>query len=274
MTESFLETLIPFALHEQSQRLVDVASVPKGRGCGCICPSCETPLTARQGQKKRWHFAHLSQGVDEHTQRECHYSLAVSIRLMIRQIARDGLSLMTPEKRGFVRKPHNGRQATVQYRVSAPQAIQLERVEVETEFSGVKVDVCAHVANTALAVFLWQSDRPVPEPLSEPQDPNCGVIAINVEQVPPVLEEVDDGGYTRVLAAYLAESSEGRWWLYHPREPAVRQKALEELESLTRPPNPVPMECVMCREQWEGESARDRNCPRCNTHLFTRERSA
>lgn len=40
--------------------LTHVNSLPKGigRSCGLVCPDCNNPLEARQGNVKRWHFAH------------------------------------------------------------------------------------------------------------------------------------------------------------------------------------------------------------------------
>lgn len=35
-----------------------VGDVPKGAACGCVCPTCSSPLVARQGQENEWHFAH------------------------------------------------------------------------------------------------------------------------------------------------------------------------------------------------------------------------
>ena len=84
-------------MHQQTQELVDVGSVSRGNKCGCICPSCKTPLTARQGEQKEWHFAHQSRGVHAETKNECEYSFAVSVRLMIRQLAANGLELLVPE---------------------------------------------------------------------------------------------------------------------------------------------------------------------------------
>ena len=48
--------LIPFG--ERDGRLHEVAQVPRGLACGCYCPSCHTPLQARQGEKVAWHFSH------------------------------------------------------------------------------------------------------------------------------------------------------------------------------------------------------------------------
>jgi len=52
---------IPFGLRENDKAIVDVYEVKRGRECGCICPSCRTPLIARQGEEKVWHFAHASE---------------------------------------------------------------------------------------------------------------------------------------------------------------------------------------------------------------------
>jgi hypothetical protein len=35
-----------------------VGDVPKGAGCGCFCPTCKSPLVAKQGFENEWHFAH------------------------------------------------------------------------------------------------------------------------------------------------------------------------------------------------------------------------
>lgn len=35
-----------------------VGDVPKGAACRCVCPTCASPLVARQGQENEWHFAH------------------------------------------------------------------------------------------------------------------------------------------------------------------------------------------------------------------------
>ena len=60
-------TLIPFGLHLDTNRVVDVGSVPNGINCQCICPSCKTPLIARHGAVKEWHFAHQSRDVKKKT---------------------------------------------------------------------------------------------------------------------------------------------------------------------------------------------------------------
>ncbi len=48
---------IPFGIDEDGNwQTAD--SVPNGLNCKCICPACELPLVAKQGQSVTWHFAH------------------------------------------------------------------------------------------------------------------------------------------------------------------------------------------------------------------------
>ena len=75
---------IPFGLRESDGAIIDVYAVQ--RGCGCICPSCQTPLIARQGEEKVWHFAHASRNVYDRTVQECDFSFCVSVRFMARQL--------------------------------------------------------------------------------------------------------------------------------------------------------------------------------------------
>lgn len=63
-----------------------MGSVAKGKACGCICPSCQTPLIGRHDNDKEWNFAHRSHDVHNETRKEFDYSLPVSIRMMIRQL--------------------------------------------------------------------------------------------------------------------------------------------------------------------------------------------
>ena len=44
--------------YDASGEIRFVGDVPKGAACGCVCPTCASPLVARQGQENEWHFAH------------------------------------------------------------------------------------------------------------------------------------------------------------------------------------------------------------------------
>lgn len=47
-----------FAAPDAQGRTRFVSEVPRGAACGCFCPVCASPLVAKQGGVKEWHFAH------------------------------------------------------------------------------------------------------------------------------------------------------------------------------------------------------------------------
>ncbi len=53
---------LPWGLHEETGRMVNVDAVPNGKLSGCICPACERPLLAKNhGRQIAHHFAHAAQ---------------------------------------------------------------------------------------------------------------------------------------------------------------------------------------------------------------------
>ena len=58
--------LLPVAIDNQGQWRT-ATEVPRGMACNCCCPGCDQPVIARQGTRRRPHFAHLSRTPDLHT---------------------------------------------------------------------------------------------------------------------------------------------------------------------------------------------------------------
>ena len=88
--------LIPFAYLASTHELVDVADVPSGRKCQCICPSCNIPLVARKGDVNEWHFAHDSKFIEKKQQHTCDFSWAVAIKMMLKQLLMKGDKIFLP----------------------------------------------------------------------------------------------------------------------------------------------------------------------------------
>lgn len=88
--------LIPFGLESITGQLIDVDSVQSGKSCGCVCPCCKTPLVAKKGDIKEWHFAHHTRGTYSETQDSCEYSFHLSVRMMARQLIKNELQLELP----------------------------------------------------------------------------------------------------------------------------------------------------------------------------------
>ncbi|WP_303903585.1 competence protein CoiA family protein [Thiohalomonas denitrificans] len=300
-----IESLIPFGLDAESGQLVDVGSVKRGNACGCICPSCQTPLVARHGDEKEWHFAHRSQNVHTETRKECKYSFAVSVRLMIRQLSNDGLKFRTPrlERSLPAFSEDSYESADFGYFVTEESLLTLEEVQVGANFSGVTVDVLGLVAGVPFVVFVTYKDRTLPSELKNPSITKCGVVELNVNDVPGLFKQEEKGQYKEVLRRYIEEESNGKAWAYHPREQRLREVATANRKSwLLRQKTEAKAYtsnrrhcqnqvvsmvassskesygsversignyiCVMCKSTWTGTS---RICKKCNTHLYATE---
>ncbi len=301
-----IDSLIPFGLNTKSGQLVDVGSVKRGNACDCICPSCNTPLVARKGDEKEWHFAHRSQKVHNETRKECEYSFAVSVRLMIRQLSNDGLKFRTPrfECPLSAFSEHSYKSANFDYFVTDESLLILNEVQVGVDFCGVTVDVLGHVEGVPFVVFVTYKERLLPSDLKNPSITKCGVVELNVNDVPRLFKQEKKGQYKEVLRRYIENETDGKTWAYHPREQKLREAALAKRESwLSQQVNEVNANtinrqhfhnpdktlvssfiredyelierriksytCVMCKSTWTGKS---RTCEKCKTHLYTTEK--
>lgn len=234
-------------------------------GHAALCPSCKTPLIARHGDKIEWHFAHRSQNVHEKTRKACDYSFSVSVRLMIRQLSVNGLKFRAPgfEQSISVFSDISYQSKAFTYVITEESTLNLSGVEVGAHFS------------------------------------QC-VVELNVNAVPFMFKQEKGGQYLEVLCRYIEDSTEGKSWVYHPREKKSghatqaeakawlseqkprRQPGLvrrhdyspkvsfaeksTDLPSQATTPLVTSYTCVLCENTWTGTS---RICENCDTHLYT-----
>jgi len=250
--------------------------------------------------QKEWHFAHQSRNIEEATQRECDYSFAVSVRLMIRQLSKSGLRLRTPQFDGAIQAYSDFavRVHKEEYVITTQSVVDLEGVSVGASFSGVEVDVLGYAKGVPLAIYITYKGRSIPEELKHPSLERAGVIQMEIEGLAKAFAEERAGRYILVLKRHIEETLEGKSWVYHPRMNTVIAQAEARMSywldnqrkgsphlpaALTQDDsgpanggksNPcikakdLDFECVMCHTKWRGIS---RECKKCGTHLFTRE---
>ena len=53
-----MEALLTYALDREGNS-IHIDRVSRGKACGCYCPCCKKPLSARQGEWRQHHFAHI-----------------------------------------------------------------------------------------------------------------------------------------------------------------------------------------------------------------------
>lgn len=240
--------LIPFAMRRSDGEMVDVYSVKRGRECGCICPSCKTPMIARQGPVREWHFAHETrQGGTENV---CEYSALVSIRLMAHQILANIRKMRIPA--GPYAASSSGREVT------------FDSVEIDARFEGHKVDAVATVKGTPLVLYLTYKSRPVPSMLSAPADKKAGVLRIDLPSLwhqirQKASQNFERGAFERALIDEVGPKK----WVYHLSQITERHRLYKE----RRQPRPEKQEL-----RAQLSPPRPKASPRDNAPLLSRFR--
>lgn len=122
---SLLQT---FAL-ANSGNLVSVEDVDRGARCGCICPACQQPLIARQGEVRIWHFAHAPGA-------ECTSGAETALHLAAKEAIRRAGGFMLPA----ILHPTSHRM--ISGAVLRPECwIDFQQVDVEVQMGSRKPDV-------------------------------------------------------------------------------------------------------------------------------------
>ncbi|HDS4948355.1 TPA: hypothetical protein QHX34_002684 [Klebsiella aerogenes] len=280
---------IPFGLRKEDQKYVDVADVPKGRACACICPSCHIPLIARKGTVNRWHFAHSGRKT-EGPDNGCEYSFFVSVRAMAKQIVENEFRLSTPGCTGHVSEHRHGMLYTEPFSATKPGTVTLGNIQKECLFEETMVDICGEVNGFPLVIYFSHPDRSVPFALEEPGNTRCGILEIDLTWTRALFlsKKATFDRFGDEIRTFIEGSNHAKKWIYHPRKLAAMSKARSRLEKQMMnwvPPqqrkyvrkNPYVRferggnqhyECLICKTRWSGFENEKQVCPVCQLHLY------
>jgi hypothetical protein len=288
---------IPFALRASDGEMVDVNDVPNGLACDCICPSCKTPLVARQGNDREWHFAHAPKGVYDKTSNECKYSVYVSIGLMAKRLFLTCKTVSLPDF--FIRLPKRdkvtNRLEFADSQVTGASVVNIESCQVETDLDGLGVDILVYVKGVPLVFYLIHPERALPVHEDDFKGRKIGVVSIDLGAFLNVLHTSSGvaGGYLSCLAKSLFEDSVGKKWVFHPKiekmqsdwdkaqavapsqgnKPRVKagfDLKISEYDKIETKHYQARFRCLNCKHQWKGANF-DRTCPSCKEHIYTTE---
>lgn len=284
--------LIPFGLETQTGQLIDVTDVPSGKGCGCICPSCKTPLVARKGEINEWHFAHLSRGTYSATEDACDFSFYVSARMMARQLIDHDLQLLLPELAISVADIINFDLVERKRTVTESRLISISNCHAEQRFYNAEVDIVGEVGGIPFGIYFTHPGREIPFDLDIPDGERCGIIAISLSSLPMkfVMAKQKKISYREVLQNLLAEDTQSKSWVYHPRYKPIEEALKRELMQLqsaakqektesvawtarnkhqNKPRSDtgflIRFECTRCAVQWDSQDSSDISCPKCHS---------
>lgn len=272
-------TRIPFGVRERDGELIDVHEAERGARCACRCPSCATPLIARQGEEKVWHFAHRTQGDRLFAEQACDYSFFVSVRLMARQLLAQGQALALPAASGRVVREVAalGGPRERNYTFAPGGVVRLHDVALGVRHQGVAVDLRARVGTAELVVVLTHPGREVTAAMQALRGERLGVLALDLRQLQAefATARLRALSYRALLSRFLGEATTARTWLFHPREERLRAQALAALnaaiaEERRARAEPVACHCLFCGRTWQEPAGMAHRCGRCGTHLGTR----
>jgi len=230
--------LIPFGLRKSDGKFCDVADAPRGKKCGCICPSCKTPLIARQGKVNHWHFAHASRQVFSETQNNCVFSFFVAVRMMARQVIGEQIEITLPACKGKVSEyvAGYGRYFSEQFTVAERQKITITNTEVEQSFLGIPVDVYGLVGDFHFIIYFTHPGRLVPQVFHNPPDTKCGIIGVSLDRLHSLFfvnGEKSIKSYLTILNDFLVNDVLSKKWIFHPRYKRLKKSAKSKLAEKT-----------------------------------------
>lgn len=204
---------IPFAYSPEHGRIVEVATVPSGRACHCLCPSCKQAVVAKKGAVNQWHFSHDATP-DSGPAEECEISFLVSCRQFIADAAKVGeLQDITTPPVAYYGKQYRGSTA-------------LKGVQWREGISNF--DLTATIGEFQLHLYLSYPGRESPV-LPEYRD-KSGFLEINLQPIQKAIDhQLRDGRNIIGQAHDLFTSGGGLLiigfepyfsarWIYHPLE--------------------------------------------------------
>jgi hypothetical protein len=199
---------LPFGLKDG--KLVNVGQVDRGLACGCVCPACNGPLIARQGDIRIHHFAH-------HGIPPCSEALVVSIRAAIKQLLDDRQPFALPVRRmesQLTRAP-----------IAEATAFVPDEVEYEPQMPPpLKADFCLVKGGLRLAVVL-QFKRATPvnqkDAFVAAKQP-----AITIDLVPLLRAYLN--GETQItletLEKIVIKEATKKSWIYHRKDDQIQNR--------------------------------------------------
>lgn len=122
-------------------KLVHISEVQNGLDCGCICPSCETPVVAYNNpkNKNKHHFKH-------HSKRNCYFYYETMLHYMAKEIIAKDLRLTVPNHKFMLSDyawsyGYNLRFEKTPTEMIEPCVLEFQSVEVEKYQNGIKPDL-------------------------------------------------------------------------------------------------------------------------------------
>ena len=216
--------LLPFAKRLSDGVLVTPEEVPRGLACKCICPGCETPVQARQGTEKVWHFAHAKA-------ESCVGAYEISVHELAKQLIREYKELLLPALEVVVStRGDRGEILIEQEVVFEGKSVRLDYCKVGRRLDEFTPDLCGSRKGRQILVEVTVFHRLMPEKRQRLIDTGLASFEIDLS-----IFKTQQASRALVEEAVFRNPANRRW-IYHPRttdvEAALRGRLEERLEEL------------------------------------------
>ena len=283
---------IPFAIRKSDHKFVEVSDVERGQRCGCVCPSCNQSVIARQGNVNVWHFSHDQNAIDKPV-KECDISFNSCCRQYAIELLLQGeiTRLCTPDL--VISEPC----LTLECDEWTANVTDPHTLENITAKKTTKYDIEISVGSYNLFLFFSYKDRHLPV---SPADKTAGLLAVDITPVETEFysQKTTPGLLKELLTKLMAFDTKHKSWLYHPREDNVRAQLCKKVqqEAMSYVPE-VPStviddnndilelsqsqdlvnkstqegqyRCFTCGTSWRGKEYIDAHCPKCHEYILS-----
>lgn len=211
--------LTPFARRTFDDQIVGPDEVERGAKCGCVCVECGSPVLARQGTEKEWHFAHQKLS-------DCSGGYAQSVHEAAKQLIRTHKSLTLPKlvAQAWVKNAY-GETISERQELRDAQRVVFDRCVSGSVVGDVTPDVVANIGERVLLIEVVVFHRLQAEKLARLEGTGLACVLVDLSEFQnkratrQALEEAIFGA-----AAHLG-------WLFHPRRDAVVRQMFERIRA-------------------------------------------
>jgi hypothetical protein len=281
---------VPFVFHLERQEYVDVSEVGRGAAAGCICPSCRVPLLSRQGNAKRWHFAHETRGTYRLAADQCRFSIWTAMVLMGRQELGRCSTFLTPDY--VLRQQSMTPRGVVclEETVTRGRNLAVDGSRIEAQQAGAKWDALLEIQKFKLAIALVHREKRLSMlEVESRSDHALGILSVDLPTLwTGALALLREGKFSHreAFRRVLLESEVGKTWEYHPLQEDKQTQLQERIAALQKPSStpsyltPSPnwqasttswepparrrkVKCMRCQHRWANPASSGSACPAC-----------
>ncbi len=209
---------LPFGL--KNGRMVDVFEVDKGLACGCVCPSCFSPLQANRGAKRQY-FSHDP----KQRSADCATALETSIHKMAKQILIECGHIKTPELIISESRVIDFNVFEEEEVIERETSTKFDSLAEEVSLGDIRPDVLAYIdgkpfiVEIAVAHFVEDKKKKIIRKL--------GIPAIEID-----LSSFDRLPSKAELYKKVVEGTKDKRWLSNPKAKGVRKGFKQKLKDL------------------------------------------